>query len=97
MLNVHIIVLLVIHLRSLITVYYLFHGVTPITDVDGNNRMRFYYSKDSKAYRLKQVYKTKVYEFRQEIIDRVLEEAVKPTERKPGVSITLPVKSVKSA
>jgi hypothetical protein len=56
-----------------------------IADSDGNSKLRFYYSKDSKAYRLKKVYESKDFSFRQEILQQVLVEAVKPTVDQPGV------------
>ena len=52
---------------------------TFMADGEGHSRMTMYYSKDSRAYRLKNHFVEKSYHFRDEMIVRVVEEASKPT------------------
>ena len=48
--------------------------------------MSLYWSKDAKAYRLRNVYAAKTYKFREEILIDIYHNAEQPTEVQPGVS-----------
>ena len=51
--------------------------------------MRVYWSKDAKSHRLRSVYETKTYEFRDKIQDEVYKQAVLPLPKTPRVSKAL--------
>ena len=61
-------------------------NIVDISDEQGKEKMRLYWSKEAKGYRLKKVYKKKDFSFKTEILQAISLEAMKPTPKQAGVS-----------
>lgn len=56
-----------------------------ISDEQGKEKMRLYWSKEAKEYRLKKVYEKKEFSFKTHILQAIAAEAMKPTPKQAGV------------